>query len=144
MSRSASALQQMVRLAQRLSAAFEAAVGMHLARWRILNHLHEHGASTQKHMKALIGVDAAALTRQLQLLEAEGLVRRRSHPADQRLTEVALTEAGAECLAAGRAARDAFVARMLAGLDADALAAFEATLAHIGRNLEDQGRQPGA
>ena len=39
MSGSASALQHMVRLAQRLSTAFEAAVGMHLARWRI--HLAE-------------------------------------------------------------------------------------------------------
>ena len=144
MSQSASALQHMVRLAQRLSTAFEAAVGMHLARWRILNHLHEHGASTQKHMKTLIGVDAAALTRQLQLLETEGLVRRRSHPDDQRLTEVALTAAGTDRLAAGRVARDAFVARLLAGLDAEALAAFEATLAHIGRNLDARTQEPDA
>ena len=43
-----------------------------------------------------LGVDPAAITRQLKELEAEGLVTRSAHSTDRRRTTVALTRAGME------------------------------------------------
>src|SRR5688572_4235619 len=77
-----------------LTAAFERHMGMSRARWAILSRLSREENMTQATLVQLLDVDAAAVTRQVKQLEAEGLVTRWSAPEDNRFTVGALTAQG--------------------------------------------------
>jgi DNA-binding MarR family transcriptional regulator len=74
-------------------------------------------AVAQPSMTALVG-----------RLEARGLVRRESDPADRRAVRVAITDAGREQLAAVRAARAELLGERIAALDESSKAALAAVL----------------
>lgn len=114
--RERSVLQQIGRTARAMYAAFEADVGQPLPRWRVLHALHDGGELSQKDLAQRLSMDPASLTRQMKAMEAEGLVRRRSDPQDNRLTQVTLTKEGAALFAATQPAREAFAKRALKGL----------------------------
>ena len=119
-------LQQLGRTARAMYAAFEADVGQPLSRWRILQALQDAGETSQKDLARQLAMDPASMTRQMKTLESEGLIQRRAHPRDHRLTQVALTAAGAALVERARPEREAFSRRALAGLPPDQI---EATLA---------------
>ena len=114
-------LQQIGRTGRAMYAAFEVQVGQALPRWRILQALHEAKCATQKELAKHLLLDPGALTRQMKALEAEGLVTRRNHPQDNRLTAVALTRAGIATVESLRPLRQAFSRKALHGLPADEL-----------------------
>jgi DNA-binding MarR family transcriptional regulator len=68
------------------------------------------------------------MTVAVQRLEARGLVTRERATDDRRATNVVITEAGRETLAARRAARAAALQARIAGLDAEQRAALTAAL----------------
>jgi DNA-binding MarR family transcriptional regulator len=74
-------------------------------------------AVAQPSMTALVG-----------RLEARELVRREADPADRRAVRVAITEAGAQQLAAVRMARAELLGERIAGLDESSRAALAAVL----------------
>lgn len=115
-------LRQIGRTGRAMYAAFEAQVGQALPRWRILQALYEKKCATQKDLAKHLLLDPGALTRQMKALEAEGLVTRRSHPDDNRLTSVVLTDAGAALVESMRPQRRTFSRRALQGMPADELA----------------------
>lgn len=114
--RERSVLQQIGRTARAMYAAFEADVGQPLSRWRVLHALSEGGELSQKDLALRLSMDPASLTRQMKAMEAEGLVRRRSDPQDNRLTQVTLTEEGTALFASTQPAREAFAKKSLKGL----------------------------
>ena len=121
-------LQQIGRTARAMYAAFEAEVGQPLPRWRILQALREGGEASQKDLALTLSMDPAALTRQMKALEAEGLVKRRADPDDNRLTRVALTPHGLATIDATQPLREAFAKKALKGLPTDQVEQTMATL----------------
>jgi MarR family transcriptional regulator, organic hydroperoxide resistance regulator len=63
-----------------------------IAQWSVLITLYRAEATTPKEVARLIGVDAGALTRLLDRLEAKGLLRRVPAPGDRRSLNLELTE----------------------------------------------------
>jgi DNA-binding MarR family transcriptional regulator len=114
-------LRQLGRTARAMYAAFEAEVGYALPRWRILQALHVESRLTQKDLAARLEMDPGALTRQLKILESEGMVTRRRMADDNRLSDVELTPAGAELIAGMQPRRRNFLRRMLKDFPAEEL-----------------------
>ena len=134
-------LRQLGRTARAMYAAFEAEVGYALPRWRILQALQEHGGLTQKRLAEQLAMDPGALTRQLKALEAEGLIARRRAPADNRLSDVSLTAAGARAVASVQPLRRAFTRKVLKGLPKEEMRATVATLARLEERFRRMGGQ---
>src|SRR5512137_2005549 len=80
-------LREIVRAHQVLMAGFSREVGMPASRFALMRVLADGDAGVTDLARRL-GVNAAAVTRQLQEMEAEGLVRRRADPGDGRRSYV--------------------------------------------------------
>jgi DNA-binding MarR family transcriptional regulator len=76
----------------------------------------------------LEGLNPTMVSRVVSKLDAEGLVRRRPHPADQRAIQLEATDAGRQTHARILDARTRTVATILDGLSPDASAALENAL----------------
>ena len=74
------------------------------------------GALTPRELAEIERVQPPTLTRTVARLEERGLVGRTPHPTDGRQVILAATEQGRAVLAEHRQARDAWLARRLAGL----------------------------
>ena len=118
-----------------IASAFERHMGMSRARWAVLNRLSREGSVTQARLSQMLHVDAAAITRQVKQLEAEGLVTRWSAPEDNRYTVVALTDPGRSFVETQRARRDEFEHIVTTGLSPDDLEHMRHCLLHTRRNL---------
>jgi DNA-binding MarR family transcriptional regulator len=118
-----------------LMAAFERHMGMSRARWAILNRLSREESMTQSTLAQLLDVDAAAITRQVKQLEAEGLVTRWSAPEDNRYTVVALTAQGRLFVEELRSQRDAFESIVTSGLSAEDIDHMRSCLIRMRHNM---------
>lgn len=119
-----------------LTAAFERHMGMSRARWAILSRLSRVDSLTQSVLAEILHVDAAAITRQVKQLEAEGLVTRWSAPEDNRFTVVALTEQGRNFVQAQRSIRDEFEHFVTTGLSEEDIDHMRRSLLLLRRNLD--------
>ncbi len=128
------AIQQLARTYRLLMATFEAQIGHSMPRWRILLLLHQNGEMTQKRLARDLGMDPAALTRQIKAIERMGWVSRRGDAADNRLVHVALTAAGSELVAQTLPRRSAFIEQAFGDLSGDQLKALSDML----RGLEER------
>ena len=87
------------RLAMTMHEVFDhviAPLGVTAPQWAVLIALHQGDAETPTELARFIGIDASAITRLVDHLEAKGLLVRRSHGSDRRSLIVVLTEAGRE------------------------------------------------
>ena len=137
-------LRQIGRTARTMYAAFEAEVGHALPRWRILQALYEQKQATQKQLAIQLAMDPGALTRQMKVLEAEGLITRQNNPEDNRLTTAALTTAGIDVITATQPLRKAFSKKALKGMPTDQLDTTMNTLMKLEerfRNMNVANRQ---
>lgn len=130
-------LQQLGRASRAMYGAFETRVGHALPRWRILMALKELERASQKQLACRLQMDPGALTRQLKMLEAEGLIRRDTDPQDNRQTRVALNAAGLALLEEAAPQRQAFFEHALQDIpEADLDAALR-----VLRQLEQRFRE---
>ncbi len=136
------ALEWIGRTYNLATTAFEKSTGVTAARWRLLLLIHRHKSCTQKQLIAEIRVDPAAVTRQVKVLEAEGLIQRDSDAQDSRLTRVVLSPSGATYVKRVLAARKAFLDRMLQGVAAEDLATLTRVLEQLCTNLDDDSILP--
>jgi DNA-binding MarR family transcriptional regulator len=93
-----------------------------------LRRVAEGEACRISELAAAEAVAQPSMTALAARLEARGLVRRESDPADRRAVRVAITEAGAEQLAAVRAARAELLGARIERLDESEKAALAAVL----------------
>ena len=98
------------------------ATGLSAARLSALSVLVFGGPRTLGELAAAEHVRPATMTRIVQALEAEGLVRRESDPDDGRVTRLHATAKGERVLWRGREQRVAQLAELLARLSADEVA----------------------
>lgn len=124
-------MQQLGRSYRALVAGFEAHTGHSMARWRILVLLDTRGEMSQKALARELGIDPAALTRQLKALERAGWVERHSDAHDARLTNAALTSAGRETIAQTMEKRNEYIAWALGDLSFEQLEALSDMLAKL-------------
>ncbi|GEM_PF-785233 len=69
-------------------------LGLTYAQWFPLRHLSQKGSSTALSMAKELAVDAGALTRALDRLEAKGFISRVRSLADRRVIQIQITEKG--------------------------------------------------
>jgi DNA-binding MarR family transcriptional regulator len=98
------------------------ATGLSAARLSALSVLVFGGARTLGELAAAEHVRPATMTRIVQALEQDGLVRRESDPADRRVTRIHATAKGERVLWRGRERRVANLAALLSGLSEDEVA----------------------
>jgi MarR family transcriptional regulator, transcriptional regulator for hemolysin len=126
------------RVAREASRAFDArltAAGGSRAVWLVLVALRPGAVASQRELADALGVRAATLTQQLDVMEAAGLVTRNQDPGNRRVHRVELTAAGLQLFDRLRNAARAHDEQLRAGLDADDLARVVATLEQMRRNV---------
>jgi MarR family transcriptional regulator, organic hydroperoxide resistance regulator len=111
-------------------------VGMDVARWRVLMMLRQtHPASVSE--LAFHGVlKLSTMTKTVQRLEADGLVRTGSKPSDARVTEVFLTDGGREALDGVRKQASRIYRQAFEGFSAKEMEDLNNVLQRIQANLE--------
>jgi len=113
-----SLVQALARTHHEVGVALEREAGMSRSRLHVLASLRGGEELTQSTLQQLLGVDGAAITRQVKQMEVDGLVQRRSHPDDHRFTLVCLTAQGKRVADAVVRKRDSFEARLTAAASA--------------------------
>lgn len=131
-------MQQLGRSYRALIAGFEAHTGHSMARWRIMVLLDARGEMSQKLLARELGIDPAALTRQLKALEQNGWVDRHNDAQDARLTNVELTKAGRATVAAAMELRNEYIEWALGEFSPGELEALSDTLAKLEAHLADR------
>lgn len=89
--------RRLVLTAKNMRAHFEArlaAEGASLTFWLVLRNLAEEDGLSQRELARRLSVEAPTLTRHLDRMAAEGLVKRRQDSVDRRVTRISLTAAG--------------------------------------------------
>lgn len=88
-------LREVMRTHQALLAGFSREVGIPASRLALMRLLATAGRDTGvMELARLLGVNAATITRQVQEMEAEGLIRRRADPRDARRSRLKLSSKG--------------------------------------------------
>ena len=131
-------MQQLGRSYRSFVAAFESHTGQSMARWRILILLERWGETSQKLLARELGIDPAALTRQLKALEQDGAVQRRNDVKDARLINVALTEKGRETVKSTMARRNEYIEWALGDMSEAELEAVSDMLLKLEKRLSDR------
>ena len=131
-------MQQLGRSYRAFVSGFEAHTGQSMARWRILILLAIHGEMSQKRLVRELGIDPAALTRQLKALEQAGMVKRHSDAQDARLTNVALSRTGRQTVESTMARRNEYIEWALGDLHAGEIEAFSDMLVKLEKRLSDR------
>jgi DNA-binding MarR family transcriptional regulator len=78
---------------------------LHGASYALLARLQDCGPTRASELSSYFGIDKAAVSRQLRLLEELGFVRRESDPTDGRAQQLVLTAPGRKRLTRARSAR---------------------------------------
>ncbi|MGE0797517.1 MAG: MarR family winged helix-turn-helix transcriptional regulator [Lautropia sp.] len=118
---------------------FERETGITASKWRTLYVLGMYGSCTQKQLAEVIRADPGLITRALKDLEAKGLVRRKSDPANNRFNQVSLLPDGKRMLDDGLKARKNFLKLMLKGISKQEEIAFSSVLDRIAANCANAG-----
>lgn len=99
--------------------------------------VQRYGPLTLGRLAELERVTPPSITRIVAALEAEGLVRRESDPADRRVARVTISDTGAARLQRSRTRKTAFLAERLAGLGEHDLRVVRDVLPVLERFLEE-------
>ena len=122
--------------------SFEAATGVSAARWRLLYLIALQSGISQRQLIRQVRVDPGSITRQLRVLQDDGLIERRADPADARLMLLLLTRAGRTEVARVMRLRRQFLAEMVDGVSERDLRTAMKVLDRICVNLGDDAPLP--
>lgn len=103
-----------------------------------LASLERLGPMTLGELSAVENVRPPTLTKVVAALEEQGLVTRRSDPADRRVSRVQATAAGSQLLERSRSRSSAYLAQRLAALAEDDRTALERAVGVIERLLDQE------
>jgi DNA-binding MarR family transcriptional regulator len=133
-------LRDVVRTHQVLMAGFSRRAGMPSSRFAVMRLLvnAERDVGTMDLARQL-GVNAAAVTRQIQVMESEGLILRRPDPTDKRRHRLLLSQKGLSLFAQIHDRTHALETQLLAVISAKEMAAACQTLAKLRAFVEGLG-----
>ncbi|UDL91287.1 MarR family winged helix-turn-helix transcriptional regulator [Mesorhizobium sp. PAMC28654] len=124
--------------AKLVAQAFDAAlveVGGTLPVWLTLLSIKSRALANQRELAGMIGIQGATLTHHLNAMETQGLLMRRRDPANRRVHQVELTEAGEAMFLKLRTAALGFDRRLRKGLSDERLVEFAEVLAALRANV---------
>jgi len=110
------------------------AAGGSIPMWLVLVNLRSAAWRSQSDLATAVGIEGPTLTRHLDALERQGLVRRRQDADDRRAVVVELTKEGEAAFARLREVVAAFDRRLRAGLSAEDVAQLRGLLARLEEN----------
>lgn len=110
-------------------------VGVDQPRWRVLMILGAKNPSNMSELSERAVIKNSTMTRLIQRMQAQGLVRAAPHPDDNRVSEVYLTPVGRERLQMVRDVGGQIFQRAFDGAEAGELTGFVAALKSILGNL---------
>lgn len=82
------------RLSQELGDVYASRFGISIPEWRLIAHLSEHRNVSIREIFARVAMDKTKVSRAAARLELIGIVEKNVNPADRRLVELKLTDAG--------------------------------------------------
>jgi len=137
--------QEIVRTHQMLIAVFSLEVGMSAARMGVLRQLSrsEEGPLGVVDLARALGVTPAIVTRQVQALEAEGLLRRRNSSTDRRRSQLHLTARGRRAFVQLHERAHELQARVLGGLREEEIATACHVLSSLRMAIETERHESG-
>jgi MarR family transcriptional regulator for hemolysin len=103
--------------------------------WLVLISLKSQQVRNQRELAEAVGIREATLTHHLNAMDEQGLITRRRDPANRRVHQVELTEAGEDAFQRLRGAAAAFDQRLRAGLSGDEVSQLEALLGRLAANV---------
>ncbi|WGL18318.1 MarR family transcriptional regulator [Microbulbifer bruguierae] len=109
--------------------------GLTRARWQVLWILHKNQGMKQAELAERMDVAPISLTRQIDLLQAEGLVERRQDPQDRRCYRIYLTGAAAPVLQALHGLAEQTRTEALEGLSQEEQQQLQNLLSRVRENL---------
>ncbi len=109
--------------------------GLTRSKWQVLWSLSREQGAKQAELAERLDVAPISLTRQLDILEQEGLIERRRDEQDRRCFRIYLTDAAQPALATLRELAALTRAEALAGLDHDEIVMLKSLLERIRLNL---------
>jgi DNA-binding MarR family transcriptional regulator len=128
--------EQMVKCVKRLGRLIDgelSAHGLSLSRAKLLDALDRNGPSNQAALATTFDLAPRTVTELVDVLERDGLVERKTDPADRRARQVHLTAAGREAHRRALATRTALIERVFGPLGEDRLRELSSTLGQIDR-----------
>ena len=137
--------RQVVMTAKTIKALFEDALadeGATLATWVVLNGVERGRWASQSGLAKELRIEGATVTRHLDRLERDGLVRRSRDPEDRRQISVALTPAGKALHRRLRGVARRLDDRVCEGLTERDRADLERVLERIGANVGGEAWTP--
>jgi MarR family transcriptional regulator for hemolysin len=129
---------QLTRVAKTVSRAFDdalAAAGGSVPVWLVLLSIKTQNAANQRELAAAVGIQEATLTHHLNAMAAQGLLTRERDPANRRVHQVRLTEAGESAFLRLRDAAVGFDERLRAGLSETDTADLDRLLDRLADNV---------
>lgn len=131
----------LTRTGRMVAAAFDQALaeaGGSLSTWLVLMTLARESGSMQREIAASIGIEGATLTHHLNRMETDGLVTRSRVPANRRMHQVELTDAGRAMFHSLLERVISFDSQLRSGLSAAEEATLRLLLARLRANSIDQ------
>jgi DNA-binding MarR family transcriptional regulator len=110
-------------------------IGLDIASWRVLTILTEFEPASVSLLAEHCASKLSTMTKTIQRLEIDGLVKTRTSGADARVTEVIATSKGRKLVGVARAASSRVFRQTFDGIDDQEIARFIATLRHMHANM---------
>lgn len=131
---------ELSRTTKALAQAFDASLGEaggSLPVWLTLLSIKSQASANQRELAGMIGIQGATLTHHLNAMEKQGLLTRRRDPANRRMHQVELTEAGEALFLRLRGVAVSFDRRLRAGITDERVDQLSVTLAALRANVEE-------
>jgi len=109
--------------------------GLSFAEQLVVMHLAAEGTSTQNDISKYFGLDKGTVAKTVAKLEARAFIERRTDPQDLRSKILTLTDKGKNLLHEMQEVSDKLHEGMFAGMTPDEVAATEAGLATMAKNI---------
>ncbi len=135
-------VQQLGRTYRAMLSSFDASMGLPLPRWRVLLALYQQGQLSQKQLAEHLGMDPAALTRQVKAMQNLGLIARHNDERDNRLTNVVLTGDGTRLVEQALPKRMQFFGTLVSDLSADEVETLSRLLDILEKRLRHEMPHP--
>ena len=111
--------------------------GLRLGQYQLLRALWERDGLTPRELAEQAGVEMPTVTRTVQRMVRDGLVRREAHPSDARSVRILLAPKGLALEAAAAELRRSVMQAALAGISGDERSRLVSTLERVLQNLTD-------